>query len=404
MTGAANIWRGLWRKVVGLTPEPLPFPPPYQGMVAISSDVECTSWQAQLDLLDIFAKRGLECGFSYWCFGDEQMTWRLFNEDVSLAPYADAAAILIKAGMLDTLHSFGGVTDGNGAKFDRSSMGRSLEGLQKLGAKTRVYSNHGTVLDTQNVGGDWASYQEGDLPGSSAYHLDLTTDFGCRFFWTDIDYDNQIPYFQLDGLPERSLLVPQTGRDGTPILRFRRFRGDFKKAPYAGNFSEQLNLVLDYEPNGYSIVYQHLGVHRLPDGKPVPASDPYFNDDGLEALDRLAELDAGGKVLVTSTERLLMHAVLMMARPWHITQRDNTFVVSFTKNFRYEDVPFELGLCDLNGWYIPISEGQRVIAKLGSVEWELSSIQVNEQLYAGVPWERKPLQNILGEAIAIVGA
>lgn len=398
MTG---LWRRL-RRLVGRTPlEPLPFPPPYRGMLAISSDVEFTSWQAQLGLLDIFARRGLECGFSYWCFGDERMTWRLFDEQGRAAPYAQAAVGLIKAGLIDTLHSFGGVTDGRGAFFDRASMSRALECLAQWDVRTRVFSNHGTRLDIQNVGGDWADYQQGDVPESTAYHLDLTTAFGARFFWTDIDYDNQIPFFQLSGPPERALLVPQRGRDGTPILRFRRFRGAFARAPCASNLGEQLERVLAHEPDGYCVVYQHLGVHRLPDGKPVPAMPPYLNTAGLAALDRLAKLDAEGVLLVTSSERLLMHALVMQARPWRIEEADDEIHVHFASHFKYQDVPFQLSRADLDGWSLPIRPGQKVVVRLGGVEWELPIQRFGNQLVAGIPWERKPLTDIVRETIAV---
>lgn len=383
---------------------PEPFPPPYRAMLAISSDVECTSWPAQLDLIEIFGRRGIEVGFSYWCFGDEQMTWRLFDEDGRPAAYADAAMELIRAGVLDTLHSFGGITDGRGVRFDRGSMLSALEALREQGLRTRVYTNHGTRLDIQNIGGSWASYQQGDVPESPAYHLDASTGFGASFFWTDIDYDNQRPYFALNRQDERSLLVPQRGRDGTPILRFRRYRGAFNRAPYAGNLGEQLNHVLSHEPEGYSVVYQHLGVQRLPDGTPIPTAPPYFDPAGFAAIDRLAELDRRGVQLVTTTERLLMHALLMQARPWTLSRDGERITVRFEKNFRYEDVPFELSACDLNGWFLAIHPGQTVVARLGDAEWELPTTIINDQLYAGIPWERLPVLDALERAKAIAGS
>ena len=99
----------LWDMVrgwLGARREPLAFPPPYQGMVAINSDVEFTSWAAQLDLLDIFAAHDLESSFSFWCFGDEAVTCRLFDDADQPAPYATAAAFLATSGLIDTLHSY----------------------------------------------------------------------------------------------------------------------------------------------------------------------------------------------------------------------------------------------------------------------------------------------------------
>jgi hypothetical protein len=382
--------------------EPLTFPPPYQGMLAVSSDVEFTSWQAQLDLIEVLGYRGLECGFSYWCFGDPATTWRFFEADDQPSPYANAAASLARAGILDTLHSFGGVTDGAGCRFDRDRIRRALDYLADSGVRTRVYANHGSPQDTQNVGGAWATYQEGDVFGSSKYHLDLTSAFGVRFFWTDIDYDNDQPFFGLSEARGKNLLIPQRGRDGTPIMRFRRFRGALTRAPYPGNLSEQLDLVLTGNLTGYSIVYQHLGVARNPDGKPVPNSPPYFNIDALTALDRLAALQADGVLLVTTTERLLMHALLMQARPWTLEKSENIVRVIFRKHLDYAGLHFVLSMRDLEGWAIPVIGDERVFACFDDSTWEMLRIEILGKEYAMIPWKKLPLLDELEKSRSLV--
>ena len=382
--------------------EPATFPPPYRGMLAISSDVELTSWRAQLDLIEILGARGLECGFSYWCFGDPMNTWRFFEDDDQPSQFANAAASLARAGILDTLHSFGGVTDGVGCRFDRDRIHRALDYLADAGVRTRVYTNHGSPQDTQNIGGEWATYQEGDVPGASKYHLDLTTTFGLRFFWTDIDYDIDQPFCGLGEARKKDLLIPQRGRDGTPIIRFRRFRGAFARAPYAGNLDEQLDLVLADDPAGYSIVYQHLGVQRKLDGKPVPTSSPYFNPAGLAALDHLAALQADGELLVTTTERLLMHALLMQARPWVIEKVGQLVSVRFQKQLEYAGANFVLSMRDLEGWAIPIIGNDRVVAYFGDSTWEMPRIEALGRVYAMIPWTRLALLDELDKAKTLV--
>lgn len=58
-------------------------PPPYKKIIAINSDVEFTTWQAQLDIMKIFAERDLEVAFSFWLFGDPTWTWRILERDLS---------------------------------------------------------------------------------------------------------------------------------------------------------------------------------------------------------------------------------------------------------------------------------------------------------------------------------
>jgi hypothetical protein len=379
----------LTKTLFGAAPAALDFPPPYTGMIAINSDVECTSWSTQLNLLASFAERDLEASFSYWCFGDERMTWRLFDEDGTPAAIADQALELIRAGCIDTLHSFGGITDGRGVRFDRASILRALDWLAARDVRTRVYTNHGTRMDTQNVGGDWADYQRGDVPGDPVYHLDRTFQFGCRFFWTDIDYDNQNAFFTASASAENRLLIPQKGRDGTPILRFRRYRGAFERAPYAGNIAEQIRRVLSQHCKGYAVVYQHLGVQRLPDGTPIANIRPYFDAAGFDALDTLSRLDKDGTLIVTSTERLLMHALLMTARPWRISKKNGNCIVEFEHEIRHEGVNIPLTQFDLCGWSMPLADGMQAIADFGGRQWRLAEWVADGRRYAGIPWERR---------------
>lgn len=377
-------------------------PPPFKGMLAISSDVEFTSWQAQLDLIEIFGSRGLECGFSYWCFGDGSTTWRLFEDDNQPSIHAAAGLSLARAGILDTLHSFGGVTDGSGCFFDRERMAMALEYLASKGVKTRVYANHGTTDDTQNIGGAWATYQEGDLPDSSKYHLDLSDKFGLKFFWTDIDYSNNHPYFELQHSLDRSLITPQVSRDGTPILRFKRFRGPFNRAPYAGNIEEQLALVFSKKVAGYSILYQHLGVARNQQGVPKPNSPPYFTKEGFDALDKLSKLQAQGVLLVTTAERLLMYVLLMSAKPWSVKKGRQHIEVVFQKKFVFEGVSFELNRNDLDGWAMLISDNKSVQGNFDGDVWEVPKVSYGKNTYAMIPWRKIDIINELERAKSLV--
>ena len=165
------------------------------------------------------------------------------------------------------MHSFGGVTDGKGINLSRNIMEKCLEILDQNKIFPRVYSNHGTTLDTQNVGGQWATYQKGDVIGDKMYHLDLTLKHGFKFFWTDIDYDNVNPFFNIKEF-QNEFLINQISRNKQNLIRFKRFRGNLKYPPYIKNFSKQVDYLLSKTNCGYSVIYQHLGIDRNSNGKP----------------------------------------------------------------------------------------------------------------------------------------
>src|SRR4051794_15552469 len=138
----ASSFSGEVSPISQLVPEPEPFPPPYRRMVAVNSDVEWTSWQAQCDLFRIFADAGLETAFSFWFFADPEATWRLFEIDGSPSPQWRSATILLRAGLLDTLHSFGGIVNGRGTLFGRREIERGYARFAAEGILVDVFSNH----------------------------------------------------------------------------------------------------------------------------------------------------------------------------------------------------------------------------------------------------------------------
>jgi hypothetical protein len=373
-------------------------------MIAINSDIEFTTWEAQLDLLRLFAERGLETAFSYWCFNDPAMTWRMFEQDLTPSPQAPVAFALARAGVFDTLHSFGGVMNGRGCTFDRNQMGSALRRLSDEGIRTRVYSNHGTIRDTQNVGGPWMgpptpepnylNYHKGDLPGSPRYHLDLTLAYGVRFFWVDVDRARAVKTFTVRSADEpNSLFISQTSRDGNPILRFRRTDADVD--PDAINFGQQIDRVLDDAAEGYSIIYTHLGVARDDNGKPIQNPPPYLDHRGFEALDRLRESQSAGETLVSTTSRLLTHALVSAARPWTIVNRRNAIHIDFQDRFSLLGVDFKLEWSDLEGFALELPEAMAATATLNGTSRPLDRWSRDNRSYAGFRW--KPID--LGEAL-----
>lgn len=209
------------------------FPPPFRRMLAFNSDIEFTTWSAQLDLLRLFGERGLETAFSYWLFSDPTYTWRMLEADGSWSKEAPVALQLARDGLLDTLHSFGGAAHIGGISFEREDIRRGYARLAERGVQTTIYSNHGTDRDVQNIGGPWSparvppidfrNYWAGDLQDHPVYHLDLTLQYGIRYFWLDVDRVRNRAWFS-DGadLADSDLFTTQVSRDASPILRFKR--------------------------------------------------------------------------------------------------------------------------------------------------------------------------------------
>jgi len=377
-------------------------------MIAINSDVELTSWPMQMHLFREFADRDLETAFSYWLFGDLAATWHFFNRDFSQTPMGPAALGLARAGLLDTIHSFTGVRNGRGYQFDRDMIRQGYAQLEANGIRCRVYSNHGTTDDTQNIAGEWVSrpgyptYGQGDLPGASRYHVDLSVGHGVRFFWLDIDNAQAcLSFTATEGEAHENLFVAQICRDGTPILRFRRtdamIRSDLAQ------LGDALDRVLSAEDGGFTVLYSHLGVKRGEENRPLSA-DPFDIPTPVTAgLDRLAAEQKAGRVLVTTTERLLNYALMAAARPWVITRRGRQVEVEFTGAFSFAGVPFDYDWQDFIGFSVPVDASDTVWLRLGDQRRQAERWTVGEQSYAGLQWRRLPIASAIEEARRVSG-
>jgi len=81
---------------------------------------------------------------------------------------------LLRSGHVDCLHSFGDLAS------TRRHAGRSLDELVRHGCHADVWVDH--AVAPTNFGGD-IMQGSGDVPGATAYHADLTCDFGVQFVW-----------------------------------------------------------------------------------------------------------------------------------------------------------------------------------------------------------------------------
>lgn len=380
----------------------LDFPPPYSGMVAINSDVEWTNWSLQRSLLRTFADLDIECAFSYWFFAGGGQTWRLFGDDGEPTPVFDTAVEFMRKGIFDTVHSFGGRTHAGGVDFCREDILRGYRHLEESGVRTALFTNHGSEQDTQNIAGDWGKYQLGDVPGSDVYHLDRTLAHGVRFFWTDIDYVVDQPFLNAALNGPTALFRSQQCRDENHILCFRRFLGRLTVGPCAENLNQQIEQVLAAQGGGYSVVYQHLGVHRNADGRPHSAVEPIFPPECRERLEALADAQRDRRLLVTTTEKLLNHALLMAVRPWSIRRGRKKLRVEFARKAQIDKLTFDFEHTLLAGWAIRVPDGWWVDAFLDDEPVALERTEDSRGIVFHVPWHRISMGDALESSMAVV--
>jgi hypothetical protein len=369
--------------------EVLPYPYPYQGMLALNSDVEFTSWQTQLDLIEFFANQNLDVSFSFWGYGDLNLTWCLFDEANKLTPYAKQFFPLARRGWFDTIHSFAGMEDGQGTTLSRERFCLFYKILREEGITPGVYTNHGGLGDTQNIGGSWASYQQGDVAHHSHYHLDLTLQHGVRFFWTDIDYDNNHRTFRLSSdqtSPNPPLFKTQVCRDGNKILRFKRHRGNLSYAPSLDNLVQQLKPFVETPPKGFSIVYQHLGVKRNDLGRPYSAASPYFNEEAHEIWKAFSRLQKEGTVLISSTEKLLRYALLQEAKPWIIHESGTCIRIELQSVAEFDGILFTFQPEDFGGVTFKLPQASDVKIIYNKNELPYNCLINQDGSYAQIPW------------------
>jgi len=384
------------------------FPPPYRRMLAFNSDIEFTTWRAQLDLFRLFGERGLETAFSYWLFSDPTYTWRMLEANGSWSKEAPIALQLARGGLLDTLHSFGGAAHIGGIHFDREDIRRGYAKLADWGVRTTVYSNHGTDRDVQNIGGTWApprvepidfkNYWAGDLTDHPVYHLDLTLEYGMRYFWLDIDRARHRGWFdgQVDSAGS-DLFTTQVSRDASPILRFKRT--DLNQIPWPTTLASQLDSLLSDPASGFSIIYNHFGFMRSVEDKPVPNPAPYFNDEAYAQIDRLVEAQRSGDVLVTTTSRLLNYALLQTARPWAYEETDERIVVRFKRSIQVGAVALTFDWPDFMGFAIALDHPKAVELWLGGEKRTAERWSCANTEYAGIPWRPLKMMDLLDDAL-----
>lgn len=315
--------------------QPRRCPYPYRCMLAICSDLDSTPDRHVYGEIMRFLNTteatamgrgmGLEVGnsihfrarppqFSYW--------------DTDEAGRA-MVHTLIHSGHIDCLHSFGERV------HTREEAQRALGNLQEQECRLEVWVDHGSAAT--NFGPDVMD-GHGDETGHPAYHADLTIDYGVKYVWCGriTSVVGQEARVSLGGIFNRrhplasgrtllkegvkyglarignekysmhgpnELLRRTTLRDGRHVYEFLRCNPHWggvtscDQGRHVGDVLTRNMLQRLVKRGGACILYTHLG--KIDDPR-VP-----FDRKAVAAFQHLAEEFDAGRILVTTTRRLL---------------------------------------------------------------------------------------------------
>ncbi len=361
-----------------------PWPYPYRAGIAVSNDCEYYSWKDFCTVHQWLNSRadtpwgpglGLPISDSFWFYSEnpERLGFSYFDgtNHRRKSPTAPYISELLRAGILDTLHTYGGF-DLEGS-FQRHHAEAALEELEEIGVKPAVWTNHGNTNNRQNLGGFWFNpYQEGDLPDSYCYHTDLLLQSGFRYFWLDPYSTNRFSLGNRYGRGYRSGLATDDGsmwgdqllcrdslRDGQAIRAFRRFRGTSRWAPDPVTLSEQLsdqNLDHLEETGGGLVLYQHFGCRRDSEGQPYCRHGSPFQDSTRAQMTALARRYEDKRIWVAPTSKFLKYLDAVAELRIDIEERDEGVVLVLSGHSRALDEG------DLAGVHLRVSGKATILA------------------------------------------
>jgi hypothetical protein len=264
----------------------------------------------------------------------------------------DLARALIRSGHIDCLHSYGDLAT------TRAHAVRVLEELERHQLSLKVWIDHAQAAT--NFGAD-IMQGHGDEPGHPAYHADLTLRHGIRYVWRGrvtsvIGQDRSVGLLGLpSALCPRSsasallkeaakqtlgrlgsrkyrvharnrLLNPSHLRDGQPTVEFLRCN-PHPAGVDAGDTGVGIGEVLSARfldqlvaRAGACLLYTHLG----------KLSGRSFDAAAVRAWQRLAQYSAEGRILVTTTRRLLDYTRLTESTTLSIEEDASSGVVNLT--------------------------------------------------------------------------
>jgi len=312
------------------------FPYPYRAALAVCSDVDNTPSQemylAVMDYLngnyDTPFGKGLELEFgnSFWFFNltsSPQLSYFEGDSDKETG-FAPHCRELLTSGHIDVLHTYGNFDEGG---FSRRHADISLNELNKQNANIKVWVNHGSSKNIQNIG--FLESFNGAKPDKEGYHNDLLSAYGVRFAWmgrmTHIIGQDARPtknvkiknilqkllfetkYRHLKNIlydAENRLLIETELQDGNKIWDFQRWVNAWGRENTLdiNDLSSQLkpsNIKTLIKNEGSLIVYTHIceGLHN----------EKSFPEKLKRNLENISMLSNEDYLLVTTTSRLLQY-------------------------------------------------------------------------------------------------
>ena len=264
---------------------------------------------------------------------------------------------LIHSGHIDCLHSYGDLAE------TREHAVRAIDELERYDCRIEVWVDH-AVAPTNF--GSYLTCGEGDVPGSRAYHADVSRAFGIRYVWRgcttgllgqDAPIDSLLFIRMLE---PRSLFVSARAlakeyvkvclghvkhprwqmhaanstyrlsslRDGQRVWEFVRedpyFGGQSRvdKGDSIGRVLTQKNLDMLVRRKAVWLHYTHLGKVRNPD---VP-----FGEPAVRALRLLASYHHSGKIFVATTHRLLQYLTVRDNLKYRTERKGDLLVVTIS--------------------------------------------------------------------------
>jgi hypothetical protein len=258
----------------------------------------------------------------------------------------------------------------------------------------------------------------GDVPGAPAYHADLTCGYGVRYVWRgrvtsvigqDVPrrltgiFDPSHPMASAVTLakeaskgllargghekyqPHGSNRVCRTARlrDGQPVVEFLRANPHFggvsrgETATGVGEVLTEATLRRLEDRGGTAIIYTHLG-------KVLDRRQP-FTHDGVAGLRRLEASYHDGRLLVTTTRRLLGYARLREAMTWTAHQDGQDVRIDVTTGGTLPDR-------DLDGLSFHVDDPAHTRLTVDRRGWPLQAHPADDSGRPSVslPWRRLP--------------
>lgn len=388
------------------------FPYPFRAILAICSDLDETPdryvyWEIMrfLNTTENTAMGpgvGLEVGNSiYFDMPPDQFAY--WNTDDA---GREIIRTLIRSGHIDCLHSYGDLAT------KREHAARALDELDRNDCKLEVWLDHGTA--PTNFGSD-IMQGHGDEPGHEAYHADLTTDYGIKYVWrgrvtsvTGQDIRTSLGGIFHFGHPvasARTLLkeviknklarkgnqkyamhgqnktvCPSVLRDGRGVYEFMRCNphwggvSSFDQGRHIGKVLDDIFMNRLIKRCGTCVLYTHLGKS---DNRNVP-----FNQKAIHAFVRLAEEYHSGRILVTTTRRLLGYRRAVREIAFSSTDTERGLQIDI--NTRSGASPIaELSDIDLCGLTFYVHDSDTAQVTINGKE--VTRLQRNKPDYTGEP-------------------